>query len=436
MNQVHALMRCFRNPLLTAVERSDEDAVSSLLAAGSSANVNDRRGKSALMYAAESGNPTIVAALIEAGADVSYETANSMTALMHCAHIAGFVLRFDEGACRVLPAAFGPRVDAAAEGASPVRGQIFRAEPFRAHRELANAALLRGAVAFVGRGGCTFAEKAARCAEAGAIAMIVANNDAKNPAQIFEMTAFPNVECRIPLAMMQYEDKGRVRDGTMVTLAVRDSSAVRAAQCVEALFAAGAELDAKDSHGTTALMHACLEGHFAVFEALLESGADPECIAEEDHMDALLIASQGNHIKMVQALIERGVDVRSPRTPGGPTALILAAHLAEAPLIEVLLAAGSDVEAELVEAEPGQADGSTALLFACGSCPIHGNDDVARVLLDVGGADPNVRQKLSFQHAFGSFTFLSSTLRVRRNSFLLTCSIRFLSFLSTLIGAE
>ena len=300
--------------LLIATERSDVERVRELTRQDSGASVGacDSVGKTALMYAAEQGNPETMRALLDAGADVcSLENERQMTALMYMAHVPSFVLAFDDGCCRVLPAMFGPAIDA------PVNGRIIRADPFRANATLQNGPLLRGAIAFVGRGGCTFAEKAQRCTEAGAIAVVVANNDAQNPAQIFEMTAHEKVEIEIPLAMLPYEDATRVcaegRGGGFVTLRPSEASAARAARCVEMLVAAGADINARDHHGTTALMHSALEGHLAVFTALLERGADPSLIAEVDGMDALLIACQGNCTEMVRLLIAQCVDVREPR---------------------------------------------------------------------------------------------------------------------------
>jgi hypothetical protein len=289
--------------LLIATERSDVEKVLELTAADGGASVGacDSLGKTALMYAAEAGNPETMRALLDAGADVSSLTnEGQMTALMYMAHVPSFVLAFDGGCCRVLPAMFGPAIDA------PVHGRVIRADPFRAHEDLRNAPLLRGSIAFVSRGGCTFAEKAQRCAEAGAIAVLVANNDAQNPAQIFEMTAHEKVEIGIPLAMLPYEDATRVcaegRGAGFVTLRPSKASAACAARCVEMLVAAGADINARDDHGTTALMHAALEGQLAVFSALLARGADPSLVAEVDGMDALFIACQGNCTEMVRLL--------------------------------------------------------------------------------------------------------------------------------------
>lgn len=46
-------------------------------------------------------------------------------------------------------------------------------------------------------------------------------------------------------------------------------------KAVSALLAAGAEVNAPDAEGNTALMHAVVNGHYAMVKLLLEQGADP-----------------------------------------------------------------------------------------------------------------------------------------------------------------
>ncbi|GLD98137.1 hypothetical protein PINS_up006834 [Pythium insidiosum] len=63
-------------------------------------------------------------------------------------------------------------------------------DPPLADREtLSNAADVRGAIALVVRGGCSFATKARRLRQAGALAMILANNTREEPFAMFTMAA-------------------------------------------------------------------------------------------------------------------------------------------------------------------------------------------------------------------------------------------------------
>ena len=62
------------------------------------------------------------------------------------------------------------------------------ASPVTADSELQNADKVRGAVVVVMRGICSFEEKVQRGAAAGAVGVIVVNNDQENPDQVPNMT--------------------------------------------------------------------------------------------------------------------------------------------------------------------------------------------------------------------------------------------------------
>lgn len=58
-----------------------------------------------------------------------------------------------------------------------VQGRIISSQPRDACRELENAAEMEGAIVFVQRGSCSFAEKVKNAEDAGAAAVIVANSE-------------------------------------------------------------------------------------------------------------------------------------------------------------------------------------------------------------------------------------------------------------------
>ena len=72
-----------------------------------------------------------------------------------------------------LPIAFG---FGPSNGSLDWRGRLVATDPPLAEAELANAAALIGKVALTYRGAVSFAEKAARVAAAGALALVVVNN--------------------------------------------------------------------------------------------------------------------------------------------------------------------------------------------------------------------------------------------------------------------
>jgi len=67
----------------------------------------------------------------------------------------------------------------------------------------------------------------------------------------------------------------------------------------------GANVNARNEHGMTALMRAAREGHAAVVRALLEHGADPN-IARNDKFTALALAAFFGHTEAVRTLLEHG----------------------------------------------------------------------------------------------------------------------------------
>src|ERR687890_275734 len=67
----------------------------------------------------------------------------------------------------------------------------------------------------------------------------------------------------------------------------------------------GVDVNARNQHGMTALMHAARNGHERVVRALLEHGADPN-ITRNDRFTALALAAFFGHTETVRILIENG----------------------------------------------------------------------------------------------------------------------------------
>lgn len=74
---------------------------------------------------------------------------------------------------------------------------------------------------------------------------------------------------------------------------------------VNCLLASGAEVNAKQYNGTTALMEASVNGHKEVVLALLNMGADVNAKAKDGYT-ALMVASLNGHKEIVQALLDKG----------------------------------------------------------------------------------------------------------------------------------
>jgi len=111
---------------------------------------------------------------------------------------------------------------------------------------------------------------------------------------------------------------------------------------IEGLLAAGAEVDAKDEKGVTALMHASAEGHTQSVEALLDAGADVDAQAD-DGLTALMVVARGN-TEIARALLDAGADV-NVKAQHGVTPLMVAVATGNTQIVRVLLDAGAEVDA-------------------------------------------------------------------------------------------
>jgi ankyrin repeat protein len=145
---------------------------------------------------------------------------------------------------------------------------------------------------------------------------------------------------------------------------------------VEALVRAGADVNAVNRYGVTPLSMACANGDGRMVELLLESGADPNHALAGDET-VLMIAARTGQLAAVKALLARRVDVNAKETERGQTALMWAAAEGHTAVVEALLDAGADLHERLDS-------GFTPLLFAVRE----GRIGVVRALLRAG-ADPN-----------------------------------------------
>jgi hypothetical protein len=146
---------------------------------------------------------------------------------------------------------------------------------------------------------------------------------------------------------------------------------------VKALLAAGADANARNADGGTALMAAAGKGHLEVVQALLAARADANAKADKGYT-ALTFAASSGHLKVVQALLAAGADVNAKREHG-VTALMLASENGYREIVQAFLAAKAEVNAK-------DAKGMTALMGSS----LKGHQDVVQALL-AAGADANAR---------------------------------------------
>jgi cytohesin len=157
---------------------------------------------------------------------------------------------------------------------------------------------------------------------------------------------------------------------------------------VRALLAAGADVDAKLSHGHTALMLAAGEGHLEIVKALLAAGANPNAVGATFHygpfaawMSAMNRCNK-KRLEIMDVMLAAGVEV-NPKTGFYLSPLGYAITRDDPVMIRALLKRGADVNLSDLET------GETPLMFAAR----YSSPEVVKALIDVG-ADVNARNKV------------------------------------------
>jgi ankyrin repeat protein len=140
----------------------------------------------------------------------------------------------------------------------------------------------------------------------------------------------------------------------------------------QVLVAAGADVDAADDHGVTALALACLNASVRMVELLLEAGADPN-LARTSGVTPLMIAARVGQADVVRLLLRAGADSTAAEKTRGQTALMWAIAENQPQVASVLLETGGGATVRTT-------NGFTPLLFAAQQ----GNVDMARLLLAAG----------------------------------------------------
>ncbi|MEW6133256.1 MAG: ankyrin repeat domain-containing protein [Pseudomonadota bacterium] len=137
-------------------------------------------------------------------------------------------------------------------------------------------------------------------------------------------------------------------------------------EMVEALLAAGAEVDARDELGWTALMKACYNaeldrGFPEIVSRLIEAGADPNVRITYGIRPLMLAAGYGE-ADVCQALLAGGADVLA-RNDGGLTALMMVKDKFYVEVINILNEAERDAGVGEGSCSTKNAPGSNVVTF-------------------------------------------------------------------------
>jgi uncharacterized protein len=154
-------------------------------------------------------------------------------------------------------------------------------------------------------------------------------------------------------------------------------------QAVRALLKQGADVNAAQGDGMTALHHAAERGDAEVAEMLVYAGANVAAMTRIGQYTPLHLASRGGHVEVARALLKAGAAANARTTTTGVTALHLAAAAGSPDLVTLLLDQGADPNAR--DTEWGQ----TPLIFAAAQ----NRAAATRVLLE-RGADPRITTRI------------------------------------------
>ncbi|MDZ7779030.1 MAG: ankyrin repeat domain-containing protein [Gemmatimonadota bacterium] len=150
-------------------------------------------------------------------------------------------------------------------------------------------------------------------------------------------------------------------------------------ETVRSLVRSGADVNAAQGDGMTALHWAADRGNAELANLLIYAGANVEAGTRIGRYTPLHIAAREARPGVVQALLEAGADPEARSTNSGATPLHLASASGDPEIVSALVEAG--VDPNVTEGAWGQ----TPLIFAAANNRV----DAIRVLIEAG-ADPNM----------------------------------------------
>jgi ankyrin repeat protein len=166
-------------------------------------------------------------------------------------------------------------------------------------------------------------------------------------------------------------------------VSVVDATRTGDAEALKTLLKQGADVNAPQADGMSALHWAAERGDSAMAEMLVYAGASTSAVTRLGQYTPLHLASRTGNGAVVKTLLKAGANVSARTNPGGATPLHLAAESGSVEAINALIDAGADVNAK--ESEWQQ----TPLIFAASR-----NRAEAVKALAARGGNPNLAAKV------------------------------------------
>ena len=112
---------------------------------------------------------------------------------------------------------------------------------------------------------------------------------------------------------------------------------------IKKLAKTGVKIDERDAYGRTPLHVAAFGAHHAAMRALVEAGADPNALENDDY-DIVTIAAVANDVRTLKLALALGASAKNITSRYDGTALIAAAHLGHAEVVRILIRAGAPLD--------------------------------------------------------------------------------------------
>lgn len=160
---------------------------------------------------------------------------------------------------------------------------------------------------------------------------------------------------------------------------VADAAMQEDVERVRTLLRSGADVNAAQGDGMTALHWAAEHGNGELAEMVVRAGANVAAVTRLGDYTPLHLAARSGNGDVVRRLLDAGADPEARTSTGAVTPLHFGARSGSVAVVRALLAAGAAVDVT------EEARAQTPLMFAASA----GRTDVVRVLLEAG-ADPAV----------------------------------------------